>query len=83
MEPCIDGERIERITGKHLGFHRDKNQRPACQCAESVDIGVYNSCSLGCRYCYASGRDETVLANVQNYSLHSPLLCGKVPDGLR
>lgn len=79
---CIDGELIERITGKQFSFRKDKNQRPACYCVESVDIGVYNSCSLGCRYCYANGRDETILANVQNYSLRSPLLCGRIPDNL-
>ena len=32
---------------------RDKNQRPFCHCAPSVDIGTYGSCPAGCVYCYA------------------------------
>mgnify|MGYP002639635939 FL=1 len=33
---------------------RAKPTRPACACCAEVDIGVYDTCTLGCRYSYGS-----------------------------
>ncbi|MDR2480306.1 MAG: DUF1848 domain-containing protein [Treponema sp.] len=49
---CIDAELIRDVWGIEAGG-RDKNQRPRCRCAKSVDIGRYNDCAAGCVYCYA------------------------------
>ncbi|MDR3162093.1 MAG: DUF1848 domain-containing protein [Spirochaetaceae bacterium] len=49
---CIDGELIRRLWGIEAGC-KDRNQRPRCRCAPSVDIGRYGSCPAGCVYCYA------------------------------
>ena len=46
---------------------RDKHQREGCNCAVSVDIGAYNSCMNGCRYCYANHSEAKVR---QNYAAH-------------
>ena len=32
---------------------KTKGNRPGCLCAESRDIGAYDSCPHGCVYCYA------------------------------
>ncbi len=50
---CIDGRLIDRLWGLGVGDARDPGQRPRCRCAPSVDIGVYNTCTHGCLYCYA------------------------------
>jgi len=50
---CIDGNFIKDLWGGEGRFRRDKSQRPACRCAESADMGVYDSCGYGCLYCYA------------------------------
>lgn len=49
---CIDAGRLGRIAGRSIAA-RPKGNRPGCACAESRDIGAYDSCRHGCRYCYA------------------------------
>ncbi|MBR5868368.1 MAG: DUF1848 domain-containing protein [Clostridia bacterium] len=75
---CIDKTLLERIGGYRLEAKPDKNQRPACGCAESVDIGTYGCCRHGCLYCYAR-RDQ----GQGVYDPASPVLCGKVEEGDR
>ena len=50
---CIDSSLIEELWGLTVGG-KDRNQRPQCGCATSVDIGRYGDCPAGCVYCYAS-----------------------------
>lgn len=78
---CIDQELIEHITGYRIKAVRDKNQRPECGCVESVDIGTYNTCKNGCKYCYANSGRESVIKNCGKYDPASPILCGTVSEG--
>ncbi|MDR1636095.1 MAG: DUF1848 domain-containing protein [Treponema sp.] len=71
---CVDDKLIERISGRPLELKKDRSQRPACRCAASVDIGAYNTCRHGCRYCYANHSDTVVLENARRHDPLSPLL---------
>ena len=55
---------------------RDKNQREGCNCAVSVDIGAYNSCMNGCRYCYANHSEAKVRQNYAAHRAESEVLVG-------
>lgn len=75
---CIDKKLIERLLGCKLIAEKDRNQRKECGCFESVEVGAYNTCLNGCKYCYANFNDNKVKDNVKLYNQDSALLCGDI-----
>lgn len=65
---CIDVDRLGDVAGRPIAA-RIKGNRPGCLCAESRDIGAYDSCPHGCVYCYAT-RDQE--ASKRRYRAHDP-----------
>ena len=60
---CIDAARLSDIAGRPIVAKR-KGNRPGCLCAESRDIGAYDTCPHGCVYCYAvQSRDKATRAH--------------------
>ena len=47
---------------------KDKGQRKLCGCMMSKDIGMYNTCSHFCVYCYANTSKEVVGKNRKRHS---------------
>lgn len=62
------------ILGKANGcvFKETKHNgmRNGCHCIESRDIGAYDTCLNGCKYCYANKSPQRAR---DNYKLHDPL----------
>jgi hypothetical protein len=73
---CIDQAMIENIIGCSIHAKKDANQRLACGCIESVDLGAYDCCSHGCVYCYATTSENTVRKNRRLHDSLSPMLVG-------
>ena len=65
---CVDAS-LFKVTAP-----RDKNQRDGCNCALSVDIGAYNSCMNGCRYCYANHSQAKIHKYFAEHDAGSELL---------
>ena len=49
---CVDATRLSDVAGRAVAA-KTKGNRPGCFCAESRDIGEYDTCPHGCVYCYA------------------------------
>ena len=66
---CVDDELIRRLYGISVSDAKDPGQRGACRCVASKDIGAYDTCLHGCRYCYATESRDRALAA---YRRHRP-----------
>jgi hypothetical protein len=75
---CIDDELILKISGKKLSVRRDRYQRKECNCVESIDVGMYNTCAHLCVYCYANTSERSVKENMKKHDHQSPLLIGSL-----
>ena len=76
-DECISKELAFKLTGKtYKKWKARKNV--ACNCVESVDIGVYNSCKHFCKYCYANYDEKQVIDNYSKHNPKSSLLIGEL-----
>ncbi|CAN0472779.1 unnamed protein product [Laminaria digitata] len=61
---CIDAARLSAIAGYDVTA-RQKGNRDGCLCAESRDIGAYDTCAHGCAYCYAVSDHDRAVRNLR------------------
>ncbi|MBQ3378795.1 MAG: DUF1848 domain-containing protein [Clostridia bacterium] len=67
---CITLEMIGRANKVRFRPLKHKGMREGCGCIESRDIGAYNACINGCRYCYAN---KSAKKAAENFRLHDPM----------
>ncbi|MDD7408197.1 MAG: DUF1848 domain-containing protein [Anaerovoracaceae bacterium] len=77
---CIDKNLIEELLGGTIKVKKDPSQREECLCVESRDVGSFDTCIHGCKYCYATRMRNAVKDNFSKYDPDSPILCDSLHD---
>ena len=75
---CMTLEILGRANGLEFRDLSHRGMRAGCHCIESRDIGAYDTCINGCRYCYANTDDRLALENYKRHDPDSPLLLGRI-----
>ena len=78
---CMTQQVLEKAIGNNLKVPRGKYKNRQCNCLMGRDIGAYNTCLHGCKYCYANANMKLVKRNQKLHNPNSPLLIGEVKDG--
>jgi len=64
---CIDAARLSDVAGRSIAAKAGGN-REGCLCSGSRDIGAYDTCPMGCVYCYAVSSRDAAQKQLQNRS---------------
>ena len=75
-EDCLSIELAKNLTGKEKFKKWKARTGGKCNCVEMVDIGVYNTCSHFCKYCYANYDEKKVAENIKKHDKNSSLIIG-------
>lgn len=78
---CVTLDILGAANGIKFRSLKHKGMRKNCNCITSNDIGAYNTCPNGCRYCYANSNPEQAAKNYEKHNPKSPILFGEIgPD---
>ena len=69
---CVDGRLLRELFGGEWPRSKDRGQRPQCRCIPSRDIGMVNTCTFGCAYCYATSSQRLAIQNRRAHDERSP-----------
>lgn len=75
---CMTTTNLSNALGCQFKNMAHKGTRIGCSCMPTRDIGAYNTCLNGCKYCYANKRTEITYKNYKEHDPNSPLLVGYV-----
>ena len=75
---CATLEILGKANSCEFKELKHKGLREGCHCIESRDVGAYDTCPNGCRYCYANNDMARVKENCKKHNPKSPLLIGEL-----
>ena len=80
LSGCTTTEILEKANNVKYKNIKAKGMRKGCHCIPSRDIGAYDTCINGCKYCYANERPELAKENIKLHDENSPILIGSIKE---
>ena len=77
---CMTLDILGKANGIEFKALKHKGMRQGCHCIESRDIGAYDTCMNGCKYCYANKNPQKAFENYKFHNPSSPLLLGELKE---
>ncbi len=78
---CATLEMLGKANGCEFRELKHNGMRNGCHCIESRDIGEYDTCLNGCKYCYANQSHKKAIENYKNHDPLSPIIIGNLKEG--
>ncbi|MDE7264595.1 MAG: DUF1848 domain-containing protein [Anaeroplasmataceae bacterium] len=75
---CTTLDILSKANGIQFKEIHHKGMREGCRCIESRDIGAYDTCLNGCKYCYANQSPQQAYENYKYHNPNSPILLGEI-----
>ncbi len=75
---CTTLEILGAANGLKFRNLKHRGMRKGCHCIEWHDIGAYDTCIAGCRYCYANKDHARAFENFKLHDPSSPMLLGNL-----
>ncbi len=81
QDGCVMLPTLGQANNCQFRLLKHQGTKPKCRCYDNRDIGMYNTCPNGCRYCFAIDSPEDARRNYRDHDPNSPLLVGTIrPD---
>ena len=77
---CATLEILGKANNCEFKALKHSGMRQGCHCIESRDIGEYDTCLNGCRYCYANKDHKKALENYKYHDPLSPIILGNLKE---
>lgn len=78
---CMALDVLGTANGVEFKNVKHKGSRKGCHCIESRDIGAYDTCMNGCKYCYANKTPQKAFENYKLHNPESPIMLGNILEG--
>lgn len=77
---CLTSEILGQANNIKFKSIKHSGNRKNCQCIENRNIGDYDTCPNGCKYCYANQNPEIAKINYRKHNPSFDLILGNLQD---
>jgi len=77
---CMTLDILGKANGIKFKNLKHKGNRKHCNCIETRDIGAYDTCPNGCKYCYVNATPAKAVENFKIHNKTSPILLGEIKE---